>query len=58
MKIDFCIDTEYGQYCAALMIPDDQPMPSDADIENMKQKMLNEYLECIINPPDAVPAEE
>jgi hypothetical protein len=44
MKIDFEYETQYGKYGDALFFPDDQPMPSDDEIEALKQQRLNNWL--------------
>lgn len=50
MKIDFCIDTEYGKYCDALHLPDDHAY-TEAQIEEMKQARVTAWIKCITTPP-------
>jgi hypothetical protein len=50
MKIDFSFDTKYGTFCDALYFEDDS-IPSDADIEAMKQQRLANWIAFIENPP-------
>ena len=47
MKIDFEFETAYGKFADALSFPDDQPAPSDAEIEAMKQQRLNNWLSAV-----------
>lgn len=49
MKIDFNIETEYGNYSDCLIFPDDQPLPSEEVIESMKQQRLNNWFNTISN---------
>jgi hypothetical protein len=58
MKIDFQFDTQYGTFADALWFPDDQPVPSDADIEAMKQQRLNNWIAIITAPPVDTPADD
>jgi hypothetical protein len=46
MKIDFEFDTEYGRFCDALNFEDDA-IPSDADIEAMKQQRLANWIAVV-----------
>lgn len=55
MRIDFQFDTQYGQFCDALIFPDNQPLPSDDDIEAMKQQRLDNWLAFVTNPPPVDP---
>jgi hypothetical protein len=50
MKIEFTFDTEYGVFRDALHLPDDQTF-SDADIEEMKQARLNNWIAVVEAPP-------
>jgi hypothetical protein len=50
MKIDFSFDTKYGVFADALHFPDDA-IPSDADIEAMKQQRLANWLAIVDAPP-------
>lgn len=52
MKIDFEFDTLYGKFSDALVFPDDQPLPSDVEIEAMKQQRLNAWL-AVVTPIEA-----
>lgn len=54
MKIDFEFETPYGKFADALWFPDNQPIPSDAEIEAMKQQRLNNWIALIT----ALPSEE
>jgi hypothetical protein len=58
MKIDFEFDTQYGKFADALHFPDDQPAPSDADIEAMKQQRLDNWIAVVTAPPVDEPVEE
>ena len=50
MKIDFEYDTPYGKFADALWFSDDEPTPSDTEIEVLKQQRLNDWL-AIFNQP-------
>jgi len=56
MKIDFEFDTQYGVYRDALHLPDDHGF-SDAEIEEMKQQRVNNWIN-IIEPPAPVVEEQ
>jgi len=43
MKIDFEFDTPYGKFADALWF-DDDAIPSDDEIEAMKQQRLDQWL--------------
>lgn len=58
MKIDFEFDTQYGKFADALHFPDDQPAPSDADIEAMKQQRVDNWIAVVTAPPVDEPVEE
>jgi len=58
MKIDFEFDTQYGKFADALHFPDDQPAPSDADIEAMKQQRLDNWIAVVTAPPVDEPVKE
>lgn len=58
MKLDFEFKTPYGKFSDALIFPDDQPLPSDAEIEAMKQERLNNWLYVIENPVSDQNAEQ
>lgn len=52
--INFQFDTQYGQYCDALILTDEeQAALSDADIETMKQQRLTNWL-AIFEAPETV----
>ena len=55
MKIDFEFDTPYGVFRDALHFYGDV-IPSDAEIEEMKQQRLNNWL-AVVNPPPETPVE-
>ena len=42
MKIDFEFETPYGKFADALWFPDGETLPSDAEIEAMKQQNAEE----------------
>lgn len=50
MKIDFQFDTKHGTFCDALYFEDDN-IPSDEDIEAMKQQRLVNWIAIIEAPP-------
>ena len=50
MKIDFEVETEFGLYRDALYFPDDQ-VPSDSEIEAMKQARVATWIDFILHPP-------
>jgi hypothetical protein len=58
MKIDFEFETPYGKFADALWFPDDQQIPSEVEIEAMKQQRLNNWLAAITSPPADTPVEE
>ena len=49
MKIDFEFDTPYGKFADAIWI-DDDAIPSDAEIEAVKQQRLNDWLDIFKYP--------
>ena len=49
MKIDFQFETQYGKFCDALHF-EDGAIPSDEDIEDMKQQRLNNWIAVITAP--------
>jgi hypothetical protein len=57
MKIDFQFTTQYGTFSDALWFPDDQPLPSDEDIETMKQQRLANWVAFVSAPPADQPTE-
>jgi hypothetical protein len=50
MKIDFSFDTKYGTFCDALYF-EDNAIPSDADIEAMKQQRVDNWIAIVTSPP-------
>jgi hypothetical protein len=54
MTINFEFETQYGKFADALWFPDGAEIPSDAEIETMKQQRLNNWLALFT----ALPAEE
>ena len=50
MKIDFEFETQYGKFADALHFEDDA-IPSDADIEAMKQQRLDNWIAVVTAPP-------
>lgn len=57
MKIDFEFETAYGKFADALWFPDDQSLPTDVEIESMKQDRLNNWIASVTYQPEA-PQEE
>lgn len=58
IKIDFQFETPYGKFADALWFHDDQ-IPSDAEVEVMKQQRLDNWIAVITAPPsEEVPTEE
>jgi len=49
MKIDFEFETPFGKFADALWFHDEQSVPSDEEIEAMKQERLNNWL-ALVNP--------
>lgn len=58
MKINFEYETQYGKFADALWFSDDQPLPSEAEIEAMKQQRLDNWLAILSAPPQTEPVEE
>ena len=54
MKIDFEFNTQYGKFSDALHFPDNQELPSDDEIEAMKQERLNNWITVITTPSSYV----
>jgi hypothetical protein len=50
MKIDFEFKTQYGTFSDALNFEDDA-IPSESDIEAMKQQRLANWIAIITAPP-------
>ena len=57
MKIDFEFETQYGKFADALWFPDDAEIPSDAEIEALKQQRLDNWLALITAPAEEAPQE-
>lgn len=51
MKIDFEFQTEYGKFADALHFNDDEPLPSDEEIEALKQQRLNNWVAAVSHVP-------
>jgi hypothetical protein len=54
MKINFEFNTQYGKFSDALHFPDNQELPSDDEIEAMKQERLNNWITVITTPSSYV----
>jgi hypothetical protein len=52
MKIDFEYTTKFGKFADALWFPDDQPLPSPAELEAMKEQRLTNWL-ALVTPQDS-----
>lgn len=57
MKIDFEFTTAYGRFCDALWFPDNQPLPSEAELNAMKQQRLDSWIAAITAPQETAPDE-
>ena len=57
MKIDFEITKGDYTYRDALVFPDDA-VPSDAEIEAMKQARFDAWYAIVTNPPEPAPEDE
>ena len=55
MIINFSFDTPYGRFSDALHFAD--AMPSDAEIEAMKQARLDSWVAAIAAPVEEIPIE-
>jgi hypothetical protein len=51
MQIVFEFDTPHGKFCDALYFGDDEAIPSDAEIEVMKQERLDNWIALVTAPP-------
>lgn len=51
MKIDFEFTTAYGKFADALWFPDDQPLPSEEEINAMKQQRVDNWIAIVSAPP-------
>jgi hypothetical protein len=56
-NIVFEFETQYGKFCDALHFEDDA-IPSDAEIEAMKQQRVDNWIAIITAPPIDVSVEE
>ena len=56
MQIVFEFETQYGKFCDALYFEDDA-IPSDVEIEAMKQQRLDNWIAVVTAPPVDAPQE-
>ncbi len=54
MKIDFEFTTAYGKFADALWFPDDQPLPSEEEINAMKQQRVDNWIATITAPQEII----
>lgn len=54
MKIDFQFTTAYGVFADALWFSDDQPIPSEAELNAMKQERLDNWIAAITAPQEVI----
>jgi len=54
MKIDFEFDTPHGVFRDALHLPDDHGY-SDAEIEQLKQQRVSNWIAVVTAPPEPEP---
>ena len=57
MTINFEFETQYGKFADAIWFPDDQVVPSDSEIEIIKQQRLANWIAVITAPPVDQPTE-
>ena len=57
-KIDFEFDTKFGKYADALWFPDDQPLPTDEEIEAMKAQRRDGWVALVESASVEPPVEE
>jgi hypothetical protein len=57
IKIDFEQQTAHGVYRDAITLPDDHTL-TDADIEEMKQQRVSNWVAYMDNPPQPEPEPE
>jgi hypothetical protein len=50
MKIDFSFETPYGPFMDTLIFVGGEPIPSDAEIEALKQQRLDNWIASITQP--------
>ena len=50
MVITFCFESQFGNFCDALHLPDDHGLTDD-EIEAMKQERFNNWLAVVNAPP-------
>lgn len=64
MKIDFQFQTPYGVFSDALWFSDDEPLPSEEEIEAMKAERRDNWIASVQNlslettPVEETPVEE
>jgi hypothetical protein len=51
MKIDFSFETQYGNFCDALTLPDDHTL-TEEEIDAIKQQALNNWIAVFHSPED------
>lgn len=56
MKIDFEFFTKYGTFADALHFPDDEPLPSDDVISQMKQERVDAWVAFVDQQSSAPPS--
>jgi hypothetical protein len=54
MKIDFEFTTAYGKFADALWFADDQPLPSEEEINAMKQQRVDNWIATITAPQEII----
>jgi len=52
MYIDFEFQTPYGKFSDALWFPEGEELPSDTEIEAMKQQRLSNWIAAITTPQE------
>jgi len=53
MKIDFEFTTRFGKFADALWFPDDQPLPSEDEINAMKQRRVDNWINAVVEASNA-----
>lgn len=51
MNFDFSFNTPYGMFSDSIIIPDDQPIPTEDELDALKQQRLNNWIAIITAPP-------
>lgn len=46
MKIDFSFETQYGNFCDAIVLPDDHNL-TDTEINALKQQSLDNWIAIV-----------